>query len=325
MIDPVHCEADHKRDTRWLCLMTLGFLIVAFVGVSVHSATAQHVGRSIRLTVSQQVQVVSKDELWNHPLAKTEVMKFPGYYKDQSLRVRMLPLQSWIESRAKNPINDKELSLRSLDGFQVPISVVALGREDQRGGPVAYISIEPSEGDLKQTFDRWPLIEKGPGRGATAGPFAVIWKGATGQMIGPEQWPYQVVEMQIVDSVETRFPMTAPRSDASSQVHLGFRVFKKNCISCHSLNLQGGAHIGPDLNWPQSPTEYFQRSKLRSFLRNPSSLRHWENSSMPGFSQEVIPDFELDALLTYFSHMAPIRPSVRPEPLPKAQPNSKQK
>ncbi|VXC66123.1 Cytochrome c, mono-and diheme variants (fragment) [Pseudomonas sp. 8Z] len=56
---------------------------------------------------------------------------------------------------------------------------------------------------------------------------------------------------------------------------------------CHRLNGAGDAELGPDLNIPHSPTEYFGGDFLRQYIRAPQSLRRWPQARMPGFSEKV--------------------------------------
>ena len=66
--------------------------------------------------------------------------------------------------------------------------------------------------------------------------------------------------------------------------------------------------MGPDLNMPHNPTEYFQPGYLRKLIRDPQSLRQWPQAKMPGFTESVLSEQELDALLAYLGHMAKRRP-----------------
>ena len=70
------------------------------------------------------------------------------------------------------------------------------------------------------------------------------------------------------------------------------------------MNGGGDAHVGPDLNLPANPSEYFQEPMLRRLIRNPASVRTWEQSRMPGFSESLITPAELDDLLAYLRQMA---------------------
>lgn len=66
--------------------------------------------------------------------------------------------------------------------------------------------------------------------------------------------------------------------------------------------------MGPDLNVPYNPIEYFQPVYLRKLIRDPQSLRRWPQAKMPGFAESVLSEQELDALLAYLGHMAARKP-----------------
>jgi mono/diheme cytochrome c family protein len=87
-------------------------------------------------------------------------------------------------------------------------------------------------------------------------------------------------------------------------VNQGFTLFQKNCLACHRLNGAGNGQVGPDLNLPFNPTEYFREGYLQRYIRDPQSLRHWPQGKMPGFSASVLPDHELQLLIGYLQHMA---------------------
>jgi len=51
---------------------------------------------------------------------------------------------------------------------------------------------------------------------------------------------------------------------------------------CYTLNGAGNAHVGPDLNLPQNPTEYLVPAALRQLIRNPASVRSWLRDANAG-------------------------------------------
>src|SRR3954447_13694692 len=81
-------------------------------------------------------------------------------------------------------------------------------------------------------------------------------------------------------------------------------VFEATCLACHRMNGGGSSKIGPDLNWPMNPTEYFQPSALRRYIRDPASVRTWPDEKMPGFGPDRLSEAELDAVIAYLKHMA---------------------
>lgn len=79
-------------------------------------------------------------------------------------------------------------------------------------------------------------------------------------------------------------PLTGPHDLPNETVRLGQRTFDAYCNGCHP---GGGAAIGPALN--NKPLPGFA---IRRQVR-------WGLGDMPAFSDEVIPDEELDALVEY--------------------------
>ena len=62
--------------------------------------------------------------------------------------------------------------------------------------------------------------------------------------------------------------------------------------------------MGPDLNVPMNPTEYFTESALKRLVRDPKSVRDWSAGVMPGFDAGHLSETELDHVIAYLKHMA---------------------
>ena len=108
-----------------------------------------------------------------------------------------------------------------------------------------------------------------------------------------------MVEVSIGNSNQTKEKLFPDSSDKSESVNRGYMVFKKNCISCHSLNLEGGA-VGPELNVPKNILEYEDSNFLKEFIANPNSFR--ARSKMPSFGSILSPQ-ELNDVLEYLAWM----------------------
>nr|WP_240147884.1 c-type cytochrome [Luteibacter yeojuensis] len=218
-----------------------------------------------------------------------------SYHRER--RYRAVPLKALLGGVS----TDAHLQFEALDGFaaEVPASLVLDGH-----GAEAWLAIEPPDA-------AWPPLGKDkPG----AGPFYLVWLHPEAGPVGPEQWPYQVAAIRVLGSPADRFPAMKPAASlpADAPARRGFAVFQRNCLSCHTLNGQGDAKLGPDLNMPHSPTEYLRPDLFRTLVRNPQDLRHWPQSKMPGFDRKVLSDTDLDDLTAYLKHMAGRRPKVSP-------------
>lgn len=147
----------------------------------------------------------------------------------------------------------------------------------------------------KKDFDFAPVAQ---GKAMVSpAPFYLIWKqGKAVEKTRP--WPYQLVKLELV-SFQQRYPKLYPTNAAqSSAAYQGFLLFKQSCISCHSINLQGG-ELGPELNAPKNVTEYWTDDHLKAFIPNASGYRY--KSKMPTFPQFSSQD--IDHLVAYLKHM----------------------
>lgn len=147
----------------------------------------------------------------------------------------------------------------------------------------------------KKDFE-FALVAQGKAMVSPA-PFYLVWKrGKAVEKTRP--WPYQLVKLELV-SFQQRYPKLYPTNAAqNSAAYQGFLLFKQSCISCHSINLQGG-ELGPELNAPKNVTEYWTDDHLKAFIPNASGYRY--KSKMPTFPQ--FSDKDIDHLVAYLKHM----------------------
>ena len=211
----------------------------------------------------------------------------PVYHRD--MHYRAVPLRSLLSGLAA----DAHVQFVATDGFtgEVPAHLVV-----DAGRTTGWLAIEP-EGH--------PWSPVAPGK-PSAGPFYVVWTNPSAAGVGREQWPFQVATIRVTSNVDTRFPamLPDPALPSDAPARRGFAVFKKDCITCHTLNGQGDARLGPDLNIPYGPTEYLGTAYLKKLVRNPQDLRHWPEAKMPAFDRRTLSDADLDDLVAYLSHMA---------------------
>lgn len=205
------------------------------------------------------------------------------------MRYRAVPLKALLAGATASD----HLQFVASDGFaaEIPAALILASQ-----GAEAWLAVE-------DPARPWPAL---PGKSQSAGPFYVVWTRPEAGGINPEQWPYQLAAIRRLDRVAVRFPAMAPDASlpAASPERRGFEVFQRICLACHTLNGQGDARLGPDLNIPYSPTEYLRADLLRAYVRDPQSLRRWPQAKMPGFDAKVLSDADLDALLAYLRHMA---------------------
>lgn len=189
------------------------------------------------------------------------------------------------------------LDFLALDGFAVPIDAA---RIFSASGPQPWLAVEDPSSP-------WPALSPD---GSSAGPFYLVWLAPAGdnkstQPAPPEHWPFQIAVIAQTIPPEQRYPQILP--DLTLPKHHpaweGFALYKTHCIACHKINGGGDATLGPDLNLPHNPTEYFTTAFLKKLIRNPAQVRTWSGMKMPGFDTQTLSDDELDALLMYLKVM----------------------
>ena len=205
---------------------------------------------------------------------------------------RALPLSAILGDRRDSRSDTVEATAR--DGFasEIPFELVARATS---GGSVAYIAVE-------DPAHPWPSL---PNKTETAGPFYLIWDHPERSGITREQSPYQLSSLSFTESPVHRWtqlalPVNIPIDAAARH---GLDVFVTQCLPCHRLNGGGGSDTGPDLGRPMNPTQYLTDAGLRAIIRNPKGVRTWPGQQMIGFSTQILPDADLDALVAYLRTM----------------------
>jgi mono/diheme cytochrome c family protein len=190
---------------------------------------------------------------------------------------------------------DEVVQFRCLDGFVATISkdrITGTGA----GRSVAYIAIENST-------SKWPALPHIPSAGS-AGPFYLVWLQPELSSILSEEWPYQIAAFEVKGLLRDLYPKIFPAHQEDPKVARGFKLFQQTCFACHTINRQGASQVGPDLNLPLNPTEYFQEAVLPRYIRDPKAIRSWEGSKMPAFGPEIFSDSDIVSITAYLKEMA---------------------
>lgn len=119
------------------------------------------------------------------------------------------------------------------------------------------------------------------------GPFYLVWDNLKHPELraeGGSDWPYQVTTIDLI-SFSDRFPKMAPPKDSSDGVKNGFIAFRKYCMTCHTINGEGGGK-SVELNYPVNVTEYMEESRLIRWIDNPSSIKR--NTTMPALNPNAV-------------------------------------
>lgn len=265
---------------RTLCA---GVALAAWALFAVPALAAE---ATLEIAFGKQVQRLSRTELLARPeLRSIDVSADSAYHRP--MRYKALPLAALAPQLAQAGT----VQFAALDGFVANIPGALLA-----GAGQPWIAIEPPDAP-------WPALKPG---GASAGPFYLVWLAGEKNGVTPEQWPYQVARIAEAASYESRYPQIVPKPTlgADSAELRGMKVFVTSCAVCHQLNGGGDASIGPDLNKPFSPVEYFQETYLRKLIRDSASVRNWGQRVMPPFAPAALSDAGLDDLLAYLRQMA---------------------
>ncbi|MFC7286575.1 c-type cytochrome [Herminiimonas glaciei] len=257
-------------------------LVVVLLCTQLHLAQAADAVLEVR--VGKQQQTLALTDLLKHPALRTISIPADVSYK-KPMQYRALPLLSILRDISQVDT----LQFKAADGFVANIPALSF-----RGGAEAWLAIE-----VPQT--PWPALKEG---GPSAGPFYLVWLAPEKSHITQEQWPYQIAVISDVTPLHSRYPQIKPNAAVDSAAWRGMQVYATQCASCHRINGGGDAAVGPDLNRPANPTEYFHDTYLRKYLRDPAAVRSWPGMTMPGFADGVMSEAQMDDLLAYLRQMA---------------------
>jgi mono/diheme cytochrome c family protein len=263
------------------------------------AATGYAAERSHTLTIlaEQGKCELQASELLRHPQLE-ELRINAAAYRKEPRTFAVVPF-AVILKKCFAVENSARIEFVARDGYTANIAASLL-LNTAPGQSVAYLAIEaPAK--------PWAVYAGGPD---TPGPYALVWKNPEASKIGREQWPFKFDRIVVAGPVESQYAQIVPDRKAREfeRLNEGFHVFVKNCLACHKLNRVGPGVMGPDLNYPMSPTRYFAPGILRQYIRNPQSVRSHPRSAMGPFTPEMISDAELDNLILYLTDMAQRRP-----------------
>lgn len=140
----------------------------------------------------------------------------------------------------------------------------------------------------------WSKIIK-DGHEMKAAPFYLIYQGVSTKDTDLK-WPYNLIKIHLVPNSQN-IAFLLPKDDTKAQV--GFELFNKNCVTCHAINKIGG-NMGPELNYPKSITEYWDKKQLKAFIKNPASFRYGVKMPTP----TNLNNKEIDEIVYYLEYMA---------------------
>lgn len=268
----------------------IGGLLCAVLTFGLTDATAESV---LQLQLANQKQKLALTNLLRHPSTQTITIPNDPTYK-RSMTYQAVPLSAIL----RDIRGFDALQFKATDGFvaTIPVSLLTSASEP-------WLALEPETRP-------WPALASGK---PSAGAFYLVWLSPEKSGVSPEQWPYQIAVISDVEPLEKRYPQIVPQAATDSAAWRGMHLFTTNCASCHRINGGGDGEIGPDLNLPFNPTEYFHEDFLRKLIRDPASVRSWPQRVMPGFSASALSESQLDDLLAYLHQMAKQKSQNRSE------------
>lgn len=241
-----------------------------------------------------EIRVVPLDTHFNRLLQSTvprvvTITEDPVFQSKGNRRYGAYPLGAVLSLLSIKAGPDTAIGFRCRDGYR---AVVVLAEVDVTH---AFLASE----EASAPYDKWSAIPHGKDSVAP-GPYMLIWSGQR-RSTQEAPWPYAVTALEI-GSIQDFFGHTFPpslASKASSDVRKGFTIFRTSCMSCHSLNLSGGA-IGPELNVPKNITEYWNRADLIGFIKNPQSYRWRSKMMIEGLK---LSDQDIENVVSYLEAM----------------------
>lgn len=139
-----------------------------------------------------------------------------------------------------------------------------------------------------------PIIKNG--HEMKAAPFYLIYQGISAK--NPDyKWPYNLIKIHLIPNKADQTAALVPKNNTKAEA--GFELFNKNCLVCHAINKIGGS-MGPELNYPKSVTEYWDKDQLKAFIKNPASFRN--GVKMPTI--KTLTPQEINAIVYYLEYMA---------------------
>lgn len=235
-------------------------------------------------------KTLTTEELLARPDVTTiQVPDDPAYHRAKTYRA--VPLRALLG--ADGLPADQALQVTGTDGYVTNLPSNLVSAEGKAAVP--WVAIEPPGQPWQKTPD-----------GAAIGPFYLVWLDPAASGVTSEQWPYMLASIHAVPVNATKWPqiMVGNEVPADSPIRTGQNFFAAQCMACHRLNGGGDATLGPDLNIPHNPTEYWQPWALKALIRNPGSVRIWPEMKMHGFDASVLKDGDIDTVIAYLGYMA---------------------
>jgi len=274
-------------------LYTLASLLVGLFAYSLQplSASAQTTPEIGFKNDGQTIKVLSLDDLL--AIAPAVSLKVFEAHEKKERVYRAIPARPVFDRIfGKDWEKAQHIVFTSIDGFQPSIPVAKFVAHD------AYFAFARDDGSPFTMTNALQNNEMVP-----LGPLYLVWDNISSKALlesGASDMPYQLKTIEL--RLEDPFRHLTPPRGSSEQVHRGFEHFRKYCVSCHTINGEGGGKA-PELNYPLSVTEYIKPEYLKRWIEQPQSIRY--NTTMPALGQEVPQrDKVADEIIIYLKMMS---------------------
>jgi mono/diheme cytochrome c family protein len=264
---------------KWLLLLSIGF------GASLLASEGTlHAEQQIKIDGDHSAQTLTLRDLKKRLPVSTLTVDDPVYkirktYEGFWLK-DVLKLVQTLPDFEKGAGKDHEIIFHCRDGYS-PTTLLSNLKNHQ-----ALLAFRDTSAPKGQN---WVSFTQGKAQ-ITPAPFYLVWD-VSGESY---PWPYQLVGMELINFAD-KFSKIYPEDvKKDSSAFRGFRIFKDDCLRCHSINLQGGV-LGPELNIPKNILEYWTRSNLIEFIKNSESFR--ARSKMPSFPN--LSSSQIEDVLSY--------------------------
>ncbi|MCW8418225.1 cytochrome c [Fluoribacter dumoffii] len=265
-------------------------LVISLVGADIFAANKAS-GTSLRIITPQNESfTLEQSELLSHPFLSQVTIDNDRAYPEKIMHHQVIPLCKLL---APYPIQQEDIiEFIAKDNFHVYVPSAKVMNCDKKAS-IALLAIEPKS--------KWPTIQNHTGD--TAGPYEVIWLNPELSYISNEYWAWSVVALKIRHNLDYHHVLAPPKTTNAS-INNGYKIYISHCEGCHRMNYMGKSNIGPDLNCPKNPLEYYSdAAQLRKFIRDPQSVRSLPKGRMTGSDKQSLSDNDLDDLIHFFSFM----------------------
>ncbi len=254
------------------------------------STASESANNTLRIITPNQSLTLTQSELLSHPDLSQVSINNDRAYPNKLMHHKAIPLCKLL---APFHIRQQDIiEFIAKDNFHVYVPSLKI-MDCSKNASIAMLAIEPAS--------KWPIIDNHTG--LTAGPYEIIWLYPNRSYISNEYWAWSVTKIKIIRKLNYQQVLAPPQKTNSSIIN-GHKIYISHCEGCHMINHVGKSDIGPDLNCPKNPLDYYPNlTQLKKFIRDPKSVRSLPKGRMSGSDKHSLSDNDLDDLIKFFSYM----------------------